>query len=119
LTDGVDTIASQGAVVVLGSVLSYDGSDALLFQGTALVAGSANVLDLPDTVASLGRVLVSGSMSVTDAADTLVATSIEFVVPTPPIARAKVNGVYARGSIVSEYNRHEPIVINYEDLGGH
>ena len=73
-TEGADTFAATGTVLVQGALSATEGADVFAAAGTVTVIGSGAASEAADTFAATGTVLVQGTLAATEAADTFAAT---------------------------------------------
>lgn len=69
-TEGADTAAFAGDVLVQGSLAATEGSDTFAAAGDVIVQGSGSPSEAADTFAGAGLVLVQGTLAATEGADT-------------------------------------------------
>jgi hypothetical protein len=68
-TEGADTAAISGNVIVVGALSGTEGADAGAFTGAVIVNGNLSGTDGADAASFAGQAIVSGSLSATDGAD--------------------------------------------------
>lgn len=75
-TEGADTISAAGSVLVGGTLAATEGSDTLAAAGSVAsgVTGALAATEVSDTFAASGFVLIGGTLTRTEGADSLAAT---------------------------------------------
>lgn len=99
-TDGADSFSTSGAVAIAGSSAANDGADAANASGAVLISGASAPADGQDARAASGSVAVSGSSSTTDGQDTATANGA-VAVGGSSVTADGADSVSASGSVVT------------------
>jgi hypothetical protein len=73
ITEGADTVAGVGTVLVAGIAAITEGADTVTGVGAVNVAGIAAITEGADSVAGVGTVNVAGVAAITEGADSVAA----------------------------------------------
>lgn len=81
VTEGADTLASSGVVLVTGTLAATEGNDTSAISGAANpnITGTVAVTEGADTLASSGALLVTGTVAATEGADSISASGLVTV----------------------------------------